>query len=757
MVTKAIKGILIMLLLSWSAVMNAQSNNVRGYYLKDVNSWLGNTTQENTILNYSQGNGFTYIIFYDLGSFDWSSTTKKNQLAAFMTKARNTYGITEISASGEIYTFFSNYIIPYNNSRTVATEKFNVLNFEFEYWVSSSISSLYCSKYLVPNGCSCDTAGAWAFSWREFKKIDSLAGANGLVSEYYLGWPNKGQIQQVASRSDRILLHAYRTNDADVYQYSRNRLIDAASLNTSVKIIPIFSSESSFMGPWLASHPVTQPYQTYSGYYTSETGTWKSNINLQGYVWFTYSTMPQTTTAAVATITAGGPTSFCTGGSVTLTANSGSQYLWSPGGATTRSITVSTSGSYTVRVTNTSGVNATSPATVVTVSSTMAAPTITASGPTSFCAGGNVTLTSSTAGAYLWSNSATTQSITVSTAGSYTVRATTGGCTATSTATAVSITTTAATPTITASGSLNICPGKPITLTSSAASGYLWSNGATTRSIVISSAGTYWVKGYGGPNCFAQSANKVTSLLTAPATPTITASGSTTLSTSNPSITLTASTASTYSWLSGQSTRSITVNAQGSYRVTVTGSNGCAATSSAVLVNANGCTPPAVPTITLSGSNVLVSGQTVTLTSSTAGGYLWSTGATTKSITVSAAGTYSVRAYNAGSCYSTSLTTTVYVISARQAQTVDNTTSSEFTAFPNPAQDHLAFSFNAGADQKIEFRMVDMSGRIMEERNITAAEGENRIDLEIGDYARGIYLATLRTENEQKLLKIVVQ
>ena len=86
---------------------------------------------------------------------------------------------------------------------------------------------------MVPNGCSCDTAGAWSFSWKEFKKIDSLAAANGLTSEYYLGWPNKGQIQQVASRSDRILLHAYRTNDVDVYQYSKNRLIDACLLYTS--------------------------------------------------------------------------------------------------------------------------------------------------------------------------------------------------------------------------------------------------------------------------------------------------------------------------------------------------------------------------------------------------------------------------------------------------------------------------------------------------------------------------------------------
>ena len=48
-------------------------------------------------------------------------------------------------------------------------------------------------------------------------------------------------------------------------------------------------------------------------------------------------------------------------------------------------------------------------------------PTITANGPTTFCKGNSVTLTSSPATSYLWSNNGTTQSITVSTSGNYSV------------------------------------------------------------------------------------------------------------------------------------------------------------------------------------------------------------------------------------------------------------------------------------------------------------------------------------------------
>lgn len=49
-------------------------------------------------------------------------------------------------------------------------------------------------------------------------------------------------------------------------------------------------------------------------------------------------------------------------------------------------------------------------------------------------------------------------------------------------------------PIITASGSVNnVCPGKTVTLTSSAATAYLWSNGAPTQSIEVSEAGSYTV------------------------------------------------------------------------------------------------------------------------------------------------------------------------------------------------------------------------------------------------------------------------
>jgi hypothetical protein len=84
-------------------------------------------------------------------------------------------------------------------------------------------------------------------------------------------------------------------------------------------------------------------------------------------------------------ITANGPTTFCAGGSVTLTSSPGVSYLWSSG-ETTQSITVTTSGNYTVTVTYANSNSETSAATTVTVNP---APFIisTTVSPATICAG----------------------------------------------------------------------------------------------------------------------------------------------------------------------------------------------------------------------------------------------------------------------------------------------------------------------------------------------------------------------------------
>ncbi|MBK9418907.1 MAG: HYR domain-containing protein [Flavobacteriales bacterium] len=220
------------------------------------------------------------------------------------------------------------------------------------------------------------------------------------------------------------------------------------------------------------------------------------------------------------TTQAGGPLTFCAGGNVTLTSSSATGNVWSTG-ATTQAITVSTSGTYSVTVTNGNGCSATSAGTTVTVNPNPATPTIGAGGPLTFCAGGSVTLTSSSATGNVWSTGATTQSITANASGNYSVTVTDGnGCSATSAGTTVTVNPDPATPTITAGGPLTFCAGGNVTLTSSSATGNVWSTGATTQAITVSTSGTYSVTVTNGNGCSATSAGTTVTVNPNPATPT---------------------------------------------------------------------------------------------------------------------------------------------------------------------------------------------------------------------------------------------
>jgi hypothetical protein len=145
-----------------------------------------------------------------------------------------------------------------------------------------------------------------------------------------------------------------------------------------------------------------------------------------------------------------------------------------------------------------------------TVFATPPVPTITPNGPTSFCQGGSVQLTSSAAASYLWSNGETTQSINVNSNGTFSVTVyNAAGCENYSANTVVTVFSNPAAPVITPAGPITICQGSSINLSTAAANSYSWSNGGTLQSISVSSAGTYTVTITDANNCSATSAGVV--------------------------------------------------------------------------------------------------------------------------------------------------------------------------------------------------------------------------------------------------------
>jgi hypothetical protein len=94
-----------------------------------------------------------------------------------------------------------------------------------------------------------------------------------------------------------------------------------------------------------------------------------------------------------------------------------------------------------------------------------------------------------------------------------------------------------------------------------------------------------------------------------------------------------------YLWNTGDTTATIAVAEVGDYRVTVTDAQGCTAISNLVVTELN---PVETPTVTAASMPQFCAGSDVQLIASPAAAYLWSTGETTQSITVSTSGQYAV-------------------------------------------------------------------------------------------------------------------
>jgi gliding motility-associated-like protein len=173
--------------------------------------------------------------------------------------------------------------------------------------------------------------------------------------------------------------------------------------------------------------------------------------------------------------------SRCGPGSVTLTASGGSagQYRWytvATGGlplagetnATFATPALTANTDFFVAI-NDVTCESTRTSVTATINPIPAKPVITASDPLTFCSGQNVTLTAPNGFTYLWSNNATTQQITVSTAGSYTVVISLGSCASVASDPAVVVLT-------------NCTTNQPPVITTTASQSAI--NGSTTISLI---------------------------------------------------------------------------------------------------------------------------------------------------------------------------------------------------------------------------------------------------------------------------------
>ncbi|MBK9638407.1 MAG: hypothetical protein IPO63_11565 [Bacteroidetes bacterium] len=145
--------------------------------------------------------------------------------------------------------------------------------------------------------------------------------------------------------------------------------------------------------------------------------------------------------------------------------------------------------------TGSNGCTATSNNINVTVAATPTS-TVTVNGSTTLNQGQTTNLVASGGGSYVWQpGGQTTSSITVNSAGSYTVTVTNGsGCTSTSSAVNITMNNTVNPIVISTTSAPEFCAGGNLQLTATGGANYIWvPGGQTSATITVSQGGTYVV------------------------------------------------------------------------------------------------------------------------------------------------------------------------------------------------------------------------------------------------------------------------
>ena len=520
-----------------------------------------------------------------------------------------------------------------NLSDTIYVIFQNAGNFQGHFVNYSSIPGLRTTIFTQISSACADTV-----TYDKSLLINQLGGYGGssLINDgstVEFSWPG------VANYINQGCMAPFETTTADAGIGGTICIGDSISLSGT--------AEGNYSGIiWQGGTGTFSNSDSLTTYYTAASGDSGTITLTMGVIGFCSDTVFSSLNVSInplptATISTSGSTSICAGNTVTLSATGGTTYSWSTGSSAS-SISVSTSGTYTVTASNTCGSEQDTMSVFVTP---LPSVTINNSISDSLCVGDTIVLWSTGIGNYVWSGGSTNDSIVVTSGGVYSVASTNSCGTANDTLTITSIA--PPTPAITPGGSTFICPGDSVSLTASGGGTYLWSSGSTNSTIFVSTAGTYTLTATNG--CGSQQTTQVISL---GAIPTVTLNSSDTSFCTGNSMLLWASGTGTYSWTGGSTNDSIFVSSGGTYSVSA--SNSCGSATDNITINE---LPLPVATISAVGTTFCI-GDSILLTGAGGTNYLWQpSAASTSSISATTSGTYTLTASN--SCGNDTATITV--------------------------------------------------------------------------------------------------
>ncbi len=297
-------------------------------------------------------------------------------------------------------------------------------------------------------------------------------------------------------------------------------------------------------------------------------------------------------------------------------------------------------------------------------------------------------------------------------------------------------------PQITIIGDTTFCQGDSCTLVAEdGMPNYNWTNGQTTKTIVVKESGAYSYVVNDTSGCKAKSKAIYVNVKTVNDL-VITPVGKYPMC-KNDSVQLSASLGfQSYSWSTGEKDRKITVYQPGIYTVTATSTNGCSRTTDF--------------TVEISPGKPVITRYRNTLTSSDAFAYRWFLdgniipGATGKTFDITQGGTYWVEVFDKDSCSDVSDTLFAILGVDDLSQTGD-----DITVFPNPGAGIYTLSIKLSQPQKIDAELTNILGMKEWSSEINYDDGVLTQQIDIQNLPAGVYYLVVRYGSGNHIQKIV--
>ncbi|MBI3235822.1 MAG: T9SS type A sorting domain-containing protein, partial [Bacteroidetes bacterium] len=195
-----------------------------------------------------------------------------------------------------------------------------------------------------------------------------------------------------------------------------------------------------------------------------------------------------------------------------------------------------------------------------------------------------------------------------------------------------------------------------------------------------------------------------------------------------------------YSWSNGSTSQGTVIKSTSSIYVVVTDSNGCKDTSN---TNVYTFHSPATPSLTRQGDSLVATPVGASL-------YIWKIGANTVATSSTnillpkTKGIYTVEYKDQYGCLSS--TSNTFDFSFIGVQSVASTLA-EVNVWPNPSTGIFNLKISGLKSFQSLLKLTDLAGKSIIQRNQTLTSGEVFINIDLKEYAKGIYILYLEDEN----------